>query len=48
MPIGVGTPIGFDTSRDPTAAVVSDVFPAAIRTERLIKVALVTDHHLDG
>src|ERR1051326_4127783 len=22
MPIGVGTPIGFDTSRDPTAAVV--------------------------
>src|SRR6266478_3104244 len=46
MPIGIGTPIGFHASRDPAATVVADVFPAAIRTEWLIKVALVTDDDL--
>src|SRR5437870_8038464 len=48
MPIGIGPPIGFNARRDPTATVVADVFPAAIRTERLIKVALVTDDDIDG
>jgi len=48
MSIGIGTPIGLHASRDPAATVVADVFPMAIRSERLIKVALVTDDHLDG
>ena len=43
MPLGIGTPIGVHASRDPAATVVADVFPAAIRTEWFIKVALVTD-----
>src|SRR5438552_9551446 len=48
MSIGIGTPIGLDASGDPAATMAADVFPMAIRTERFIKVALVTDHHLDG
>jgi len=48
MPIGIGPPIGLHASRDPAATMITDVFPMAIRAERLVKVALVTDDHLDG
>ena len=48
MPIGIGPPIGLHASRDPAATVATDVFPTAISAEGLVKVALVTDDHLDG
>src|SRR5438552_1841079 len=46
--VAVGTPIGLDAGRNPTASIRPDNLPVAIRIERLIEIIFAADHNLHG